>query len=217
MEKKEGQLKANKNSLCVLRRKNFMLHLYLGPMFSGKTSQLMHDLETFSDLGKRVLAINASIDSRVANTNNTSTNAENNVSTHSSRGVHSNGKVIWQRVTLLGTIDVTKFDIIGVDECQFFPDLVSSVKHWLSLRKYIICAGLDSDFKQEPIGDTLKLIPFATRAIKLCAKCHRCLQKNGTLADAPVTCRRDKSDNSITVIGGADKYEALCIECLLVK
>jgi thymidine kinase len=66
--------------------------------------------------------------------------------------------------------DLVSFsDYIFINEAQFFPDLYKFVVEYG--RKHIYLYGLDGDFKREPIGDILQLIPYCNSVIKLNAKC----------------------------------------------
>lgn len=197
-----------------------MLTLRFGPMFSGKTTILVHDLEYYADLDKTVIGINSDSDSR-SNLNkmdvNTNTKPIKNevISTHAGKGVYTSGKVCWVKAKNLLDINVTNYQYIGVDEAHWFMDLVDAVKVWLKLNKKIFVSGLDADCLQRPFGDVLKIVPFATHAIKLNAKCHVCLHENDTITDAPFTKKKGKVDaDNITDPGAADKYEAVCLKHL---
>jgi thymidine kinase len=67
--------------------------------------------------------------------------------------------------------DAVKFsDHWFINEAQFFPDLYKFVLEYG--RKHIHLYGLDGDFKREPIGDILQLIPYCDSVVKLTAKCN---------------------------------------------
>lgn len=197
-----------------------MLTVRFGPMFSGKTTILVHDLEYYADLNKTVIGINNDNDSR-SSVNKIEANKVNDldikpikngvVSTHAGKGVYTGGKVCWVKAKNLLDIDVTNYQYIGVDEAHWFIDLVDAVKLWLKLNKNIFISGLDADCLQRPFGDVLKVIPFANQAVKLNAKCHTCLHDNGNIVDAPFTRKKGKVDaDNITDPGSTDKYEAVC-------
>ena len=63
------------------------------------------------------------------------------------------------------------FDVIGIDEGQFFGDLVSFCETAANAGKIVIVAGLDGDFKAEPFGTICDLVPLAEKVDKLCAVC----------------------------------------------
>ena len=195
-----------------------MLTVYFGPMFSGKTSKLIKKLEDYGDIRKKVIGINSGNDSRSSKivTNNNAIPTKNEVvSTHASRGVHTGGKVCWVKIKNLLDLDVTNYQVIGVDEAHWFTDLVTAVESWLKLDKIIIVVGLDADCLQRPFGDILKLVPYATKVVKLNATCHRHLDKDGSAVVAPFTRKKGTVDpNNINDPGASDKYEAVCLQHL---
>lgn len=182
------------------------LKIYLGPMFSGKTTRLIKNLTKLADTGLRVLFIGNAKDTRIE--------GDDVVSTHNSGYIQLSPK-IKGRITVnkLEGVDVNNFDAIGIDEGQFVPDLVPMVILWLSQGKSIRCAALDGDYLKRPFGDTLKLIPHCDKVVKLSAKCHLCLEEtnNGVVKriKAPFTLRL-KGGDAQTVVGGRDKYMAVC-------
>ena len=51
------------------------------------------------------------------------------------------------------------FDAFIIDEVQFFKDITKFVNYWSSKGKYIICAGLNSDYKMEEFKKIIDSIP----------------------------------------------------------
>jgi thymidine kinase len=103
---------------------------------------------------------------------------------------------------------IRESDCIVLEEAQFFSGLKTFVGYTLrAYQKDILIVGLDGDAYQEPFGEILKCIPWATHVTKLNALCCHC--KDGTLA--PYT-RRKQNDTSEQVdVGGAEKYESVCL------
>lgn len=177
------------------------LHITVGPMFSGKTSSLMYKLTVYVDIGVSVLYINSIDDTR-----------DIDFSTH-----HSSMKNVTNRITMKKTSNlcdlmenehVKKSKIIGIDEAQFFPDLVPFVKEMLNQDKVIYVSGLDGDYKQQRMGYILDLIPYATTIHKLNSICKSCLN-DGLYSLAPYTKRLIESDEQ-KVVGGSDTYIPVC-------
>lgn len=97
---------------------------------------------------------------------------------------------------------------ILINEGQFFPDIFDWVKHMVTyLNKRVYIAGLDGDFKQTPIGDILKLIPYSNKCTKLTSLCYDC--RDGTKA---IFSHRITSETEQIVIG-SDNYIPLCRSC----
>lgn len=175
-----------------------MLKLFLGNMMAGKTSHLLADLITLHDLGKNVLYINHIKDTRDAE-----------FSTHKSAKYQLPKGINRVKIDQLAQINPEGYFAIGIDEAQWYPDLVPIVKKWLSLGIYVICVGLNGDFKQEPFGDILKLVPLAEEIIHLKAKCLQCLEGLGILNDAPFT-KKLTGDPTVDQPGGSELYAAVC-------
>jgi thymidine kinase len=199
------------------------LELIMGPMFSGKSSKLIHEITTLADQGMKVLYINHAMDVR-------SSEGDEKFSTHSSHFRGLSNKIETVKVATLAEVeqvqnpDLTNFDVIGVDEGQFFSDLIDNVTHWVTdFHKIVFVAGLDGDARRQPFGQILPLIPHCDNVTKLKARCHHCLQNSrssaldskkkshlmASLVDAPFTGRL-KGGNEQTVVGGSDLYLPLC-------
>ena len=98
-------------------------------------------------------------------------------------------------------------DVIGIDEGQFFPDIVEwSDKQANRNGKQVIIAALDGSFQRKPFGRVLELVPCAESVVKLNAVCMNCG------ADAPFSARIS-AETELEVVGGADKYIAACRAC----
>lgn len=98
-------------------------------------------------------------------------------------------------------------DIIGVDEGQFFPDVVEFANEWVDRGKVIILAGLDGTFDRKPFGQLLNVIPFADTVEILSAVCVNCG------ATAPFSKRLNKDNVSEKYIGGVETYAPMCRTC----
>ena len=174
------------------------LDLIIGPMFAGKSTELIKRIKCFQILEKKILIINHIFNNRYG---------INGLSTHDHVKVEGS-------LNLENLKDVTKYhknlfedaDIIIIEELQFFKDAFEMVTDWIdNCGKYVIGAGLVSDYKKQPFGDVLRLIPHAENVTKLSALCKKC--KDGTKAcfTKRISCEED------TVLVGSDScYEAVC-------
>ena len=172
-----------------------MLHVIIGCMFSGKTSTLISHIERHMFAKKSCLILNHSSDTRYGN---------NNIYTH--RGV-GNKNIPCVMVDKLDDIIVDNYDVICIDEGQFFPDLFYNVVRYLRMKKMVIVAGLNADFNQNPIGEMQKLIGLATNVTYLTAVCVSCGN------DAQISHRKNNSNKEVNVVGSDDLYEARCFNC----
>ncbi|AFJ20489.1 thymidine kinase [Cyprinid herpesvirus 2] len=173
------------------------LELVLGPMFSGKSTECCRLLSRMTFTGGRCAAIKYSADNRYTD--------EDVVATHS--GAKYPALVATHLESLMPVL-LRDYDVIGIDEGQFFEDLVDCVHTLLDAEKYVIVGALDGDFLQQPFWNVLQLIPVANKVTKLTAVCMMCTNR-----DAPFTVRITDS-TEIVQIGGAESYRAVCRPCL---
>eukprot|EP00397_Hematodinium_sp_SG-2012_P066635 GEMP01100526.1.p1 GENE.GEMP01100526.1~~GEMP01100526.1.p1 ORF type:complete len:200 (+),score=27.63 GEMP01100526.1:140-739(+) len=127
---------------------------------------------------------------------------ENSLSTHDQ---HTTVAEPVSRLIELGSL-VDNFDVIGIDEGQFYPDLLQEVRGFLKKGKTVIISALDGTFEQKAFDDVLQLIPMADFAVKLTAVCAMCFD------EAPFT-QRLTSETKVEVIGGAEMYRPVCRKC----
>ena len=163
-------------------------------MFSGKSTELMRRVNCHKSIGEKVLVINHASDNRY---------------TDQSVIISHNGQSMASIKTdqLKHTLYVN-YDVIAIDEAQFFPDLIQGVLTYLADGKKIIVAGLVGDFRCNPIGDILKLLPHADETVRLYAFCSNC--KDGTRA--AFTKRTSESKEQVVI--GSKMYMAVCRKCL---
>lgn len=191
------------------------LVLLIGPMFSSKSTRLIAELTTCADLGHRVLYINHSSDVR-------DTEAQDKmVTTHHSSFRQMTNKITQIKLTNLSDLqyDLSHFDVIGIDELQFFSDANEVIRNWvLNLNKTVYCASLNGDFRMQPFGQVHLLLSIATNVIMLSARCSMCQMKtNGTkrplMVDAHFTGKIGGDQNKIVDVGGTNMYRPLCMSC----
>lgn len=176
------------------------LTIITGPMFSGKSTELIRVAGRLRSIGKKVLGIVHKIDDRYA---------EGRIVTH-------NGAQWYENIVIADKLEgilVEGYDAIIVEELQFFHDAFEYIIKWVEeLGISVICAGLDGDFERKPFGDTLRLIPYADKVIKLNALCKKC----GDGTTAHFSRRVIKSDDKV-LVGGSSSYEAVCRKHYLAK
>ena len=171
------------------------LELIIGGMFSGKSSELIRRLKRYQAINGNILVINSSKDTR------------SNVEV-----LQTHDMVTMECIktdNIIEIIDSEKYknaNIIGIDEAQFFCQLITFVKLALSDGKHIIVAGLDGDFKQEMFGYILHLIPLCDDVQKLTALCMEC--RNGT--PGPFSKRTLPGCDEQEMVGAKDHYKAVC-------
>ena len=97
--------------------------------------------------------------------------------------------------------------MIGIDEGQFFPDIVEFSETMANLGKVVIISALDGTFQRKKFNQILELVPLAECVMKLNAVCMMCA------GEAAFTKRIKTNDNRLEVIGGTEMYMAACREC----
>ena len=175
------------------------LELIIGPMFAGKSTELIKKIKMYNILEKNVLVINHSINNRYGT---------HGICTHDKDSINNS-----INIEKLAELEKDEFkqlfndaEVIIIDEIQFFSDAFEKITNWLDVyNKKIICAGLISDFEKKPFGDVLSLIPHAEEIIKLSALCKKC--KNGTKA---CFTKRIVNNNNVIMVGEDSSYEAVC-------
>ncbi|XP_059990965.1 thymidine kinase, cytosolic isoform X2 [Lagenorhynchus albirostris] len=100
--------------------------------------------------------------------------------------------------------------VIGIDEGQFFPDIVEFSETMANAGKTVIVAALDGTFQRKAFGTILNLVPLAESVVKLTAVCMECFR------EAAYT-KRLGVEKEVEVIGGADKYHSVCRLCYFKK
>lgn len=189
------------------------LYLKIGPMFSGKTTWLNGELTDLADKRFSVLKITHLDDQRkdVAC-------SDDSGSTHNSSYTGLSAKINRLKVTSLKEVDVTPYHVIGIDEAQFFDDLISQVEYWVeTLGKHVRVSGLDGDCFKQKFGHVLDLIPMCDQVTKLTASCQICLAElersdfHGNILSivGPFTKRLTPSTTQ-KEIGGSNTYIPVC-------
>jgi thymidine kinase len=153
-------------------------------------------------VGFKVLYINHNIDNR----------GDDIFSTHNPQITNTlSDKIKMINTNNLSEVDITTFDVIGVDEAQFFIDL-TPIRDWVDVHhKHVIVASLDADCHRNVFGHILTLVPYCDSIVKLKAHCLKCAA-HGKLENAIFTIKIS-NDNTGIDIGGADKYLSVCRQC----
>lgn len=175
------------------------LEIIIGPMFSGKTTELLRRVGRYQSIGKKSLVINSQRDTRCGD----------EIKTHDAQS-HRAVKVQDLSDPIIRD-NISRFQVVAIDEAQFFGDLVPFVKWCLySKHLHVIVSGLDGDFQQNMFGEILHLVPHAETCIKLNALCVQC--NDGTPAQFSA---RTVSLMDQELVGGSESYQAVCRKHLL--
>jgi len=171
------------------------IEVICGPMFSGKSEELIRRLRRARIARKRVQVFKPALDNRYS---------ADEIVSHGDQRMDS--EVVSSAKEMLTKLD-WRTQVIGVDESNFFgPDLVDITAQLADTGKQVIIAGLDTDFLGRPFSPMPELLCLAESITKTLAICMRCGNP------AKHTQRLVESDDLI-VVGAAGMYEARCRRC----
>jgi thymidine kinase len=171
------------------------IEVIVGPMFSGKSEELIRRLRR-AEIGKqRVQIFKPVIDQRYT---------KNGIVSHSGLEIPSelvrDGSEILQKVA-------PRTEVVGIDEAQFLGEtIVSDCARLAELGKRVIVAGLDTDFMGRPFEPMPRLLAVAEEITKLLAICMRC-------GNPAVHTQRIVASEELIVVGAGGMYEARCRRC----
>jgi thymidine kinase len=170
------------------------IEVICGSMFSGKTEELIRRLRRARIANLRVGIFKPLTDDRYHH---------ENIVSHDDNSILSipvpNAKAILE---LSSTVDV-----IGIDEAQFFDELLPDICDTLALKgTRVIVAGLDMDYLGKPFGQMPVLLSRAEYITKLHAICMQC----GNIANYSY---RKTGNAEQLLIGNKDLYEPRCRLC----
>lgn len=175
-------------------------------MYSGKSTELLRRLNISKSMGLKVLYINHSFDNRTTN----------EFSTHNNL-IKKNIGISMIKIENLNNIDIdiNNYDVIGIDEAQFFDNLYVIVGKWVDNKnKRVIISGLNGDFNRNRFGQILDLIPLCDTIDKLNPYCTNCWKNKRIIKNALFTRKKNNSSNIIEV-GAKNIYDVVCRNCYL--
>jgi thymidine kinase len=171
------------------------IEVICGPMFSGKSEELIRRLRRAMIARKRVEVFKPSIDDRYS---------ENEIVSHGDLRMHS--QVVTGAAEIAERID-WRSEVVGVDEANFMgPQLVEVAQRLADSGKQVIIAGLDTDYLGRPFTPTPHLRAHAESITKTLAICVRC-------GNPAKHTQRLRGSDDLIVVGASDMYEARCRRC----
>jgi thymidine kinase len=176
------------------------LEVVCGPMFSGKSEELIRRLRRAEIAGQRALIVKPQIDNRYD---------IGHVVSHA--GATMRAVAVARPEDIPGLAD--GYDVVGIDEVQFFePEIVLVIDILVTRGTRVVAAGLDQDFRGLPFGAMPELLCRAEILDKLQAVCHRC-GGPATMTQRLVDGAPAPADGATIVVGALDSYEARCRDC----
>lgn len=190
-------------SLPVSKKSKGSLEVICGPMFSGKSEELIRRLRRATIARQSVIAFKHALDKDRADFDL--------IASH-------NGTTLYAIPTdslteMNNVIQTQNYTVVGIDEIQFFSkEIISLICSLIDLGKKVIVAGLDLDFRGVPFGPMATLLAIADDITKLRAICTECGY------DAHFTQRLVNSlpatyNDPLIQIGAQEAYQARCRSC----
>lgn len=180
------------------------IELVCGPMFSGKTEELIRLVKRAAIAKQHVQVFKPLLDDRYV--------AER-VSAHTGATVEA--LRVADTAALRAALE-QGVQVVAIDEVQFFdPAIVSTIQELAGQGKRVIATGLDLDFRGEPFGFMPTLLAMAEAVTKLSAICLRC-GAPGTRTQRLIVGEPAAYDEPVILIGADESYEARCRACHVV-
>ncbi len=181
------------------------IEVIVGPMFSGKTEELIRRIRRARIGGAEVLVFKPTIDDRYST---------HRISSHA--GGETEAILARKAVEILRVSSESAADMVAIDEAQFFDDAIVRVCDSLvEGGARVVVAGLDTDFRGEPFVQVARLMAIADHVTKLDAVCEVC--------GAPATRTQRITngapagfDEPIVLVGAKESYQARCRRCHVV-
>lgn len=166
-----------------------------GPMFSGKSEELMRRLRRSMIARKRVQVFKPVIDDRYSN---------DEIVSHNDLRMKSHAVNV--AADILSSLD-SRTEVVGIDESHFFGQgLVDVATHLADSGKQVIIAGLDTDYMGRPFApmpDLLTLAESITKTLAICMRCGNPAKHTQRLVES----------TDLIVVGARGMYEARCRRC----
>lgn len=173
------------------------IELVIGPMFAGKTTELMRRVKREIHARRSCFVIKYAKDTR-----------------YDACNVASHDQLTLRAQAAVSQLDEVKeqwrkFDVLAIDEGQFFSDLVDFCNTAADAGKIVMVSALDGDYRRKPFGQICELVPYCESVEKLTAVCMMCHDRPACFT------RRTVNVEQQELIGGADMYIATCRECYM--
>ncbi len=176
-----------------------------GPMFAGKSEELIRRVKTLSYAHQKIIAFKPAIDNRYDKT-----------------AIASHDGEKYQAYAIKDAKDIYNYisddvQVVAIDEVQFFGNEIIGICEELADKGVrVIVAGLDMDFRGEPFGPMPELLARAEFVTKLTAACTVCgcaATRTQRLIDGEPC----DYHSPIILVGAKDSYEARCRKHHIVK
>jgi len=184
-----------------LNQKDGWIEVISGPMFAGKTEELLRRVKRLEYAKKHIVVFKPLMDDRFSDSEVVSHNNNRTKSVNISFA-----KQIFDYID-------SRTEVVAIDEVQFLDCEAVSIIEFLSDKGIrIIVSGLDRDFRGEPFSFMPKLLSLAEYVTKLTAICVKC-GRPATRTQRIVNGKPARYIDPIVLIGAEESYEARCRTC----
>jgi thymidine kinase len=171
------------------------IEVVAGPMFSGKSEELIRRLRRAEIARQRVQIFKPGIDQRYS---------DDHIVSHSDLKILS--ECVKDAAELEKRLD-WRTEVIGIDEAQFLGEgIVDLVVRMADMGKRVIIAGLDTDYLGRPFHPMPELMAIADEIVKVLAICMQC-------GNPAKHTQRLIASEELVVVGAGGMYEARCRRC----
>lgn len=175
--------------------------LICGPMFSGKTTEMIKIVNKYHLTNKKCFYIKHNVDNRYE------TSGEHpKITTHDGHSISAVGCVkLYDKFE-----ESLKYDVIGIDEGQFFDDLMLFCDELRSKGKIVVISALGGNFERKMFNPIIEMIPKSDKVKFLKAVCLMC----GCNASYTKMFNMNNNVDSLSpIIGGSNMFESVCNTC----
>lgn len=187
-----------------MKKKSGYLEVIAGPMFSGKTEELIRQIKRAAIGKKRIQVFKHKVDTRYGKAKKV----------YSHAGISFESELISRPADILKKLD-PKTEIVAIDEAQWFGgDLVGVVEVLLKKGKKVLVSGLALTFDRQPFVPMPHLMTLADRVTKLSAICAICGDE-AVFHKRIVKTRVDPHVADPSLVGRLESYQARCRVCFI--
>jgi thymidine kinase len=171
------------------------IEVVCGPMFSGKSEELIRRLRRAEIARQRVQVFKPAIDERYSS---------DQIVSHDDGRIHAES--VSSAMEVQAKLDL-RTEVIGIDEAQFLGEtVVDFVVRLADMGKRLVIAGLDTDYLGRPFHPMPELLAVADEITKTLAICMQC-------GNPAKHTQRLIASEDLIVVGAAGMYEARCRRC----
>jgi len=174
------------------------IDLIIGPMGSGKTTELLRRIELYAVARKNVVLIKPRLDTRMGV----------HIGTH---GFQTATAIVLEKLSdACHNHVIEACDVVGIDEGQFFPDLASGSEELAQSGKKVIIAGLSGTSERNGFSPIMEIIAKCDSITMLTAVCVICGRA------ASFTAHQGTMKGTVK-IGDIGEYMPMCRYCFMER